>query len=104
MADFKHRAAYISVDHPGVVQNYKAAQTIAVRGARGDASTEELRNAVVHYRALFDELLEVRQPKEPVAPATSGGAFVSENRTSYGAARRRARGDPSSWSEPIVRA
>ena len=70
MADFEHRAADISVDHPGVVQNYRAAQTIAVRGARGEASTEELRNAVVHYRALFDELLEVREPKEPVAPAT----------------------------------
>jgi hypothetical protein len=69
MADFEHRAADISVDHPGVVQNYRAAQTIAVRGARGEASTEELRNAVVHYRALFDELLEVREPKQPVAPA-----------------------------------
>ena len=48
MADFKHRAADISVDHLGVVQNYRAAETIAVRGARGEASTEELRNAVVH--------------------------------------------------------
>ena len=69
MADFEHRAADVSVDHPGVVQNYRAAQTIAARGARGEASTEELRNAVVHYRALFDELLEVREPKQPVAPA-----------------------------------
>jgi hypothetical protein len=69
MADFEHRAADISVDHPSVVQNYRAAQTIAVRGARGEASTEELRNAVVHYRVLFDELLEVRELKQPVAPA-----------------------------------
>lgn len=68
MADFEHRAADISVDHPDVVQNYRAAQAIAVRGARGEASTEELRNAVVHYRALFDELLEVKELRPAVAP------------------------------------
>jgi hypothetical protein len=67
MADFEHRAADISVDHPGVVRNYRAAQAIAVRGSSGEASTEELRSAVVHYRALFDELLEVRDPQQPVA-------------------------------------
>jgi hypothetical protein len=67
MADFEHRAADISVDHPGVVRNYRAAQAIAERGSSGEASTEELRSAVVHYRALFDELLEVGEPKEPVA-------------------------------------
>jgi hypothetical protein len=61
MADFEHRAADISVDHPEVVNNYRAAQTIAVRGERGQADTEELRQAVVHYRALFDELLEVKR-------------------------------------------
>jgi hypothetical protein len=70
MADFEHRAADISVDYPGVVQNYRAAQAIAVRGARGEASTEELRNAVVHYRSLFDELLEVREATPAVAPVT----------------------------------
>lgn len=70
MADFEHRAADISVDYPGVVQNYRAAQAIAVRGARGEASTEELRNAVVHYRSLFDELLEVREVTQAVAPVT----------------------------------
>jgi len=60
MADFEHRAADISVDHPAVVENYRAAQIIAARDARGEASTEDLRNAVVHYRVLFNELLEVR--------------------------------------------
>jgi uncharacterized membrane protein len=59
MGDFERRAADISVDHPEVVENYRAAQTIAERAARGEADTEELRNAVVHYRAIFDELLEV---------------------------------------------
>ena len=69
MGDFEHRAADISVDHPTVVQNYRAAQAIAVRGATGAASTEEQRNAVVHYRALFDELLEVDETKPKVVPA-----------------------------------
>ena len=48
MVDFKHRAADISVDHPGVVQNYRAAETIALRATRGEDSTEKIRNAVVH--------------------------------------------------------
>jgi FtsZ-interacting cell division protein ZipA len=63
MADFEHRAADISVDHPAVVAHYRAAQAIAVRDERGEADTEELRKAVVHYRALFDELLEVRETR-----------------------------------------
>ena len=62
MGDFEQRAADISVDHPDVVANYRAAQAIAVRDQRGSADTEELRKAVVHYRALFDELLEVKAP------------------------------------------
>jgi hypothetical protein len=69
MGDFEHRAADISVDHPDVVQHYRAAQAIAVRGETGAASTEEQRNAVVHYRALFDELLEVDETKPKVVPA-----------------------------------
>jgi hypothetical protein len=59
MGDFERRAADISVDHPAVVDHYRAAQAIAMRDRRGEADTEELRRAVVHYRALFDELLEV---------------------------------------------
>jgi hypothetical protein len=60
MADFERRAADISVDHPDVVTTYRSAQAIAARDERGEADTEELRKAVVHYRTLFDELLEVR--------------------------------------------
>ena len=69
MGDFAHRAADMSVDHPAVVHNYRAAQAIAVRGERGQANTEELRQAVVHYRALFDELLEVKETTLGVVPA-----------------------------------
>lgn len=72
VADFDRRAADISVDHPAVVDHYRAAQAIAVRDQRGEADTEEQRKAVVHYRALFDELLEVRKPvaRPPSKPAT----------------------------------
>lgn len=66
MGDFERRAADISVDYPGVVSNYRAAQLIATRDASGEADTEELRKAVIHYRTLFDELLEVK----PVAPSS----------------------------------
>jgi LPXTG-motif cell wall-anchored protein len=68
VGDFERRAADISVDHPAVVDNYRAAQAIAVRDQRGEADTEELRKAVVHYRALFDELLEVREARQVVTP------------------------------------
>jgi LPXTG-motif cell wall-anchored protein len=69
MGDFERRAADISVDHPAVVDHYRAAQAIAVRDERGEADTEELRKAVVHYRTLFDELLEVGEAKRAVMPA-----------------------------------
>jgi hypothetical protein len=69
MGDFERRAADISVDHPAVVENYRAAQAIAVRDEGGKADTEELRKAVVHYRVLFDEMLEVRTPKPEVVSA-----------------------------------
>jgi len=68
MGDFEHRAADISVDHPAVVSNYRAARAIALRDERGEASTEELRKAVVHYRALFEELLEVSDPEPRAIP------------------------------------
>lgn len=66
MGDFESRAGDISVDHPDVVANYRSAQAIAVRDRQGTADTEELRKAVVHYRALFDELLEVREPRQEI--------------------------------------
>lgn len=67
MGDFERRAADISVDHPGVVDHYRQAQAIAQRDRHDQADTEELRKAVVHYRALFDELLETQSPAEALA-------------------------------------
>ena len=55
--DFDTRAADLSVDHPDLVENYRAGHGIAVAHDRGKAGTEELRKAVQHYRALFDELV-----------------------------------------------
>jgi hypothetical protein len=69
MADFERRAADISVDHPEVVNHYRAAQAIAVRDRTNEASTEELRKAVVHYRVLFGELLETQKPEGKVHPS-----------------------------------
>lgn len=59
MAEFERRAAHISVEHPGVVHNYRAGQAIAVRAERGQASIEDLRRAIEYYRVLFEDLLEV---------------------------------------------
>mgnify|MGYP001189162376 CR=1 FL=1 len=57
IGEFEQRAADISVDYPVVVENYRAAHAIALRHGAGKASTEDLRRAMVHYRTLFEELL-----------------------------------------------
>jgi FtsZ-interacting cell division protein ZipA len=67
MTDFEQRAADISVHYPRVVDNYRAAHEVALRHQRGQAGTEDLRNSMIYYRTLFDELLEtdsVRVKKE----------------------------------------
>jgi hypothetical protein len=56
--DFEQRAADVSVDHPQVVENYREGHRLAMASANGDDSTENLRRAMQHYRALFDELVE----------------------------------------------
>ena len=57
VSDFEQRAADISVDYPLVLENYRSAHEIAVRQTRGQASTEDLRQAMIHYRTLFEELV-----------------------------------------------
>jgi FtsZ-interacting cell division protein ZipA len=54
---FEQRAADVSVDHPEVVEHYRAAHALSETATAGQASTEELRKAMVHFRALFDDLL-----------------------------------------------
>ena len=58
MDDFDQRAADVSVSHPRVVEDYRAAHGISERVGSNDATTEDMRQALVHYRALFSELLE----------------------------------------------
>jgi hypothetical protein len=65
MSDFDRRAEDLSVDHGQVVKHYRAARDIAARHAQRTASTEDLRQALVHYRALFADLLE-EQPRDGV--------------------------------------
>jgi hypothetical protein len=60
VGNFEQRSADLSVDYAKVVDNYRAGHDIALRHSRGQASTEDLRQAMVHYRALFQELLEER--------------------------------------------
>jgi len=61
MADFEQRAADLSVDHAHVVDNYRAAHEIAVMHRKGQASTEDLRQAMIYYRSLFEDLLTGRK-------------------------------------------
>jgi hypothetical protein len=76
LVEFEQRAADISVDHPRVVSNYRSARVIAERNARGETNTEELRQALVHYRELFADLLEIREEdrREPEVRAKAAGA------------------------------
>jgi hypothetical protein len=66
---FDQRAADISVDHPLVLENYRAAHEIAIRQTRGQAGTEDLRQAMIHFRTLFEEL--VNEPEMPLAKLAS---------------------------------
>ncbi len=64
VGDFDQRAADISVDHPNVVMHYRAAHDLALKNEKGKATTEDLRQAMVHYRALFENLLQVNEAEQ----------------------------------------
>jgi hypothetical protein len=70
MAEFDRRAEDLSVDYPTIVENYRTAHAIALRNQRGEASTEDLRQAMVSDRALFEELLGPA-PAEPADSDTT---------------------------------
>lgn len=80
VSDFETRAADISVDHPTVVQNYRAGHEIAVRHLKGQASTEDLRRAMIHYRTLFEDLVE--EPGTAAAPAVPPADYTSRRKAS----------------------
>ncbi len=59
VGDFEQNAADLSVDHADVVSNYRAARDLVVKQQQGRTSTEDLRQAMVHFRALFEDLLRI---------------------------------------------
>lgn len=74
--DFEQRSADVSVDHPHVVENYRQGRRLADASARGDGSTEDLRQAMQHYRLLFEDLLDT--PSD-AALSCEDDAVVSED-------------------------
>jgi hypothetical protein len=86
--DFEQRAADVSVDHPRVVENYREGHRLAQASGDGARSTEDLRQAMRHYRALFDDLVEPGADDDPTAreplsdePVAESNRQPSEERT-----------------------
>jgi FtsZ-interacting cell division protein ZipA len=77
--EFDQRAADVSVDHPEVVEHYRAAHDISGHATAGEASTEDLRQAMVHFRALFVELLGRDEQPGTDEPQRDGSAQQTEN-------------------------
>jgi FtsZ-interacting cell division protein ZipA len=88
--DFSQRESDLSVDHPTVLENYRAAHGISLAQAQGQATTEDLRQAMVHYRTLFVELLEVDASGSDRRP---GAPHVAVDRTEEEAAANRRTGE-----------
>jgi hypothetical protein len=118
MGEFEMRTENISVDRPQVVRNYRATHTIAVRMEGGEADAEALRHALVYYRDLFEELVEMQGgevmnqsfvEERPDTMEEQGMALLpGDLRKSYGGAGTRCRpvswmSPARPWSRPIVR-
>lgn len=114
VSDFEHRTADLSVHHPKLVSDYRVAHDVASRRARGEADTEDLRKALIHYRALFEDLLapaaQDRRPDEPSTftskeddheRATRSADVRGDGGVDDRAARRRRRPD-SDGRAPLV--
>jgi hypothetical protein len=84
--DFDTRSNLVSVDHPQVVEDYRAAHSIAARNVEGRTSTEDLRQAVISYRALFEEMLV--EDVEAPHPDTSTARRPADTETSETSPRR----------------
>jgi hypothetical protein len=95
VGDFEQRAADISVNHPQVVDHYRTAHSIAVKRESGGGATEQLRQAFVHYRALFADLLET--------PATNGADAPADARPAP-EARRAVKSETEQAADPARRA
>jgi FtsZ-interacting cell division protein ZipA len=72
MSQFEQQAADLSVQYPHVVQNYRQAHKIAIEDQSRAASTEELRQAMQHYRTLFEDVLETKITNQEHVEARHG--------------------------------
>jgi hypothetical protein len=79
--DFDERVGYLSVEHAATLDHYRKARDISVANDRGQASTEDLRQALVHYRALFADLLGTEPVRQPESRSDSDGTRSSEGQT-----------------------
>jgi hypothetical protein len=77
--DYEEQLAHLSVEHARTLGHYRDAHDIHLRQQRGEASTEELRQALVHYRALFAELLG----EDPTLPAGRADAPTHEDTSAH---------------------
>ena len=107
--DFDQRAADMSVEHPDVVEHYRRAHQIAVAHERGDADTEQLRQAAISYRSLVQALLDTRtdsagtdsaQADESKTPAGRTNGQRSESERANGQGRRLRATEPTTANQP----
>lgn len=96
VSDFEQRAVDLSVEHPKLVSHYRIAHEVALRHTRGQADTEDLRQAMIHYRELFADLVEPAPAARPDEPRT-----FREEPEDERAARRR---DDEYERDPVDRA
>jgi hypothetical protein len=85
MDDFERMAADVSVDHPREVEDYRTAHAISEASIRDEASTEDMRLGIQHYRSLFESLLG----QEISAPANGAGAGVTTGETTRSSADKK---------------
>lgn len=92
MRDFDAQADLVSVDHPGVVENYRVAHGIHRRAQEQQASTEDLREALLRYRSLFSELLDSGDSRTGAAALREQDAVTGQRDTTDSGVDRRAGG------------
>ncbi len=98
MGDFDSQADLVSVDHPGVVENYRFAHGIRERARAQRASTEDLREALLRYRSLFDELLEADDGQAGVTARRGPGNIVGQRGADGSGLDRHVDGQDAAWS------
>jgi hypothetical protein len=102
MGDFDAQAGLVSVDHPGVVENYRFAHGIRERAQAQRASTEDLREALLRYRSLFDELLQADDGQADVTARRGPGNIVGQRGADGSGPDRHAGGQDAAGSPDTI--